>query len=140
MRPRRDKSRREGKVGRLEEEPSDDELRAWLGSQAAQLPPRGYRLDFLEVFTGEARISQAVSQQGGCVIKIGLRHGHHLRRRRDRRLLLALISFYDPHETWISWPCTAFCAFVALNESRGVDLSQVKREGPSSWPWPEGNL
>ena len=44
-------------------------------------------------------------------------------------MLLALVDAYDPHETWISWPCTAFCAFVALNDSRGVDLSQVKKEG-----------
>eukprot|EP00959_Pyramimonas_sp_CCMP1952_P467423 9491585-Pyramimonas_sp.AAC.1 len=102
----------------------EDAIRDWLGEHAAALPPRGGRLDFLEIFTGEARISQAVVQQGGRAIKIGLQHGQDLRRRRDRRLLLALIRQYDPHETWISWPCTAFRAFVALNESRGVDLSK----------------
>ena len=121
-----------GRAGEVSGEPSEDEIRSWLGAQAAELPPRGCRLDFLEIFTGEARITQSVIRRGGRAIKIGLQHGQDLRRRRDRRLLLALIYLFDPHETWISWPCTAFCAFVALNESRGVDLSKVKRKGARS--------
>ena len=29
----------------------------------------------------------------------------------------------------MSWPCTAFCCWAALNEAKGCDLSQIKREG-----------
>ena len=29
----------------------------------------------------------------------------------------------------MSWPCTAFCCWVALNEARGCDLTRVKKEG-----------
>ena len=53
-----DEDEADGKVGGLQGAPSDDELRAWLGAQAAALPPIGGRLDLLEIFTGEARISQ----------------------------------------------------------------------------------
>ena len=124
------------KVGEMSPRPTEVEIGEWLGDQAAFLPKKGTRLDFLEIFAGEARISQAVAQMGGSAIKIGLQHGQDLRRRRHRRLLLALIAIWGPRETWVSWPCTAFCAFAALNESRGVDLSQVKREGRCFSRWP----
>jgi hypothetical protein len=99
-----------------------------------RLNQRGFLLEYccnvycLEIWTNKALISVNVKAQGGTAIRIGLTYGHDLRRLRDRELLMCLLEHWQPREAWCSFPCTSFCCWVAINEARGCEMEQVKKE------------
>ena len=109
---------------------SHDDVRAWLGPQAGvfdQARKRG--LDFLEIYAGAARTSQAVLAKGGLAIYLGLDHGQDFRRARDRSLALALVDLLKPRHCWAAFPCTPFCAWIRLAILRNCDMTQRLKEG-----------
>ena len=66
-----------------------DDLKLWLGPQAPTLEKR---VALVEIWTGQAGISHEVASRGFGAIRIGLDHGHDLRRRKDRTLLLLFLN------------------------------------------------
>ena len=106
---------------------SREEVAQWMGSQASALGAP--RLHAVEIYVGMGRITKKLTQKGASAVCIGLKYGHDLRRLRDRELLMCLLSWWDPEHTWVSFPCTAFCCWVSLNEARGCKLDGIKREG-----------
>eukprot|EP00435_Cladocopium_sp_Y103_P053696 s1782_g17.t1 len=109
---------------------TDAELAEWLGPQANifhQALTKG--LDFLEVYAGKARTSQAVTAHGGLAIHLGLDHGHDFRRARDRSLGRALVRRLKPKHLWGAFPCTPFCAWIRLAILRNCDMTLRLKEG-----------
>ena len=85
--------------------------------------------DFLEVWGGAGRTTQAVTHRGGRALVIGLAWGHDLGEARQRAYLYALMKRVRPRYVWLAFPCTAFCCWVRLNRSQGCDLAARQREG-----------
>jgi hypothetical protein len=71
-----------------------EEVREWLGPQADALTGEG--LDWVEVYCGAARATQAVQARGGCGLKLGLQDGQDFRNVRDQELSFALIVRAKP--------------------------------------------
>ena len=91
-------SRLDGDVESLKEE-----LSQWLGEQAPLLEQP---IRMIEVFTGQAPLSQQVERQcSDRCIRIGLEYGQDLNRHTDRRLLMLLIAYCRPTDVWMSFPC-----------------------------------
>eukprot|EP00438_Fugacium_kawagutii_P005702 Skav227832 [mRNA] locus=scaffold948:391182:404479:+ [translate_table: standard] len=109
---------------------SDSDLRTWLGPQADTFDRAlSSGLDFLEVYAGKARASQAVLSRGGCAIYLGIDHGHDFRRARDRSLAVALVRRLKPRHLWGAFPCTPFCAWIRLAMLRNCDMTHRLKEG-----------
>ena len=99
---------------------NDEDVKAWLGDQAhlyEQALEHG--LDFLEVYAGKGRATQAVLQ----------RHGQDFRRARDRSLARFLVERLRPRHLWGSFPCKAFCAWIRLAILRNCDMGPRLKEG-----------
>lgn len=86
-------------------------------------------LDFLEVYAGKARASQAVKEHGGLALFLGLDHGQDFRRARDRSLARALVQMVKPRHLWGAFPCTPFCAWIRLAILRNCDVTLPMKEG-----------
>eukprot|EP00435_Cladocopium_sp_Y103_P035201 s1779_g9.t1 len=109
---------------------TDEELAEWLGPQAAVFQQALLKgLDFLEVYAGKARTSQAVTAHGGLAIHLGLDHGQDFRRARDRSLGRALVQRLKPKHLWGAFPCTPFCAWIRLAILRNCDMTLRLKEG-----------
>eukprot|EP00438_Fugacium_kawagutii_P005313 Skav210287 [mRNA] locus=scaffold475:3020:13981:- [translate_table: standard] len=109
---------------------SDTELATWLGPQAAvfhEALTKG--LDFLEVYAGKARTSQAVLGKGGLSLHLGLDHGQDFRLAADRSKARALVRRLKPRHLWGAFPCTPFCAWIKLAILRNCDMTLRLREG-----------
>eukprot|EP00438_Fugacium_kawagutii_P010033 Skav212665 [mRNA] locus=scaffold1227:565246:577475:+ [translate_table: standard] len=109
---------------------SDAQLAEWLGPQADIFHLAKTRgLDFLEVYAGRARASEAVSSKGGLAIHLGLDHGQDFRLARDRSLGRALVRRLKPKHLWGAFPCTPFCAWIRLAILRNCDMTLRLKEG-----------
>ena len=107
-----------------------EEICEWLGPQAGEFHKACQRgLDLLEVYAGTARATQAVRNKGGVAICIGLEHGQDLTRARDRALCRYLLQLLKPEHLWLSFPCTAFCAWMKLAAIRDSDIQPRLKEG-----------
>lgn len=109
---------------------TDEEVVQWLGPQASQFQ-RALKegLDFLEVYAGSARASQAVQALGGVAIFLGIDHGQDFSRARDRALGRYLLDRLKPRHLWLAFPCPAFCAWMRLAELRDYDIQPRLAEG-----------
>ena len=108
----------------------DEDIASWLGPQATVF----YRalkqgLDFLEVYAGTARASDAVLAKGGLALFLGLDHRQDFRNARDRSLGKALLHRTAPRHYWGSFPCTPFCAWIRLAILRNCDMTLRLKEG-----------
>ena len=115
---------------------SDTQLQQWLrgiptsSDQTAVLAECfQHGCDFLEVWFGTGRTTQAVAQRGGRALVIGLAWGHDLGEAKQRAYLFALMKRVTPRYVWLAFPCTAFCCWVRLNRPQGCDLAGWQREG-----------
>eukprot|EP00438_Fugacium_kawagutii_P001653 Skav236324 [mRNA] locus=scaffold97:181652:191974:+ [translate_table: standard] len=109
---------------------SNQEIADWLGDQAPVFwKALEQGLDFLEVYAGTARASQAVSAGGGLAIHLGLNHGQDFRKSKDRSLGKALLQRTKPKHYWGSFPCTPFCAWIRLAILRNCDMTLRLKEG-----------
>ena len=82
------------------------------------MPEEESRADFLELFAGEARFSQAFATRQKKVLQpYDLRFGHDLRNRSTQAEVLELIGRERPKFIWAAPPCTEWCAFSRLNHS-----------------------
>eukprot|EP00438_Fugacium_kawagutii_P015705 Skav235328 [mRNA] locus=scaffold520:603852:614712:+ [translate_table: standard] len=109
---------------------SDEELAIWLGPQADVFRRAlSHGLDFLEVYAGKARASQAVLAKGGTALFLGLDHGQDFRRAKDRSLGRALVQRLKPKHLWGAFPCTPFCAWIRLAMLRNCDMTPRLQEG-----------
>lgn len=109
---------------------NDEDVKAWLGDQAhlyEQALEHG--LDFLEVYAGKGRATQAVLQRHGIAICLGLDYGQDFRRARDRSLARFLVERLRPRHLWGSFPCKAFCAWIRLAILRNCDMGPRLKEG-----------
>ena len=92
------------------------ELSEWLGpAQAHEL--HGPK-QLIEVFTGQAPLSNHVEKLGGSSIRIGLDHGQDLSLHEHRRKLMLLIAYCRPRHVWISFPCGCWGPWSRMNMSR----------------------
>lgn len=109
---------------------TDAEMCAWLGPQAEQYrQARKKGLSFLEVYAGTARATQAVRERGGTALCIGLEHGQDLSKAKDRAMCRHLIQVLQPDHLWLSFPCTAFCAWMKLAMVRDYDILPRLKKG-----------
>eukprot|EP00435_Cladocopium_sp_Y103_P041614 s1182_g11.t1 len=109
---------------------TDADLLEWLGPQAPMFHEALAKgLNFLEVYAGTARASQAVIKRGGTAIFLGLDHGQDFRRARDRSLARALVKRLKPEHLWGAFPCTPFCAWIRLAILRNCDMTLRLKEG-----------
>ena len=98
------------------------ELSAWLGSQASALDQQ---VGLVEVFTSKAPLAEQCSKLRGLVsIKLGTTFGQDFTRARDRRLLLLLIGFCRPKDTWFAWPCSCWSGWARMNIAKGPKAAQ----------------
>ncbi len=98
------------------------ELSQWLGEQAPLLEQP---IKMIEVFTGQAPLSQQVEKQcSDRCIRIGLEYGQDLNRHTDRRLLMLLIAYCHPTDVWISFPCGCWGPWSRFNMHRDEQLCQ----------------
>ena len=89
------------------------ELKQWLGDQAHVLDKK---VGLIEVFTGQAKLSQVFEKQTGLAsIRLGLQFGQDFTRLHDRRCLLLLIAFCRPRHVWFSFPCKLWGPWTRLN-------------------------
>ena len=110
-------SRLEGDQGELM-----GELSQWLGDQAPLLQQP---IKLIEVFTGQAPLSQQVEKQcSDRCIRIGLEYGQDLNRHQDRRLLMLLIAYCRPTDVWISFPCGCWGPWSRFNMHRDEQLCE----------------
>ena len=86
-------------------------------------------LDFLEVYAGKVRASQAVIAHGDLSIHLGLDHGQDFRLAKDRLLGRALVRRLKPRHLWGAFPCTPFCAWIRLAILRNCDMTFRLKEG-----------
>lgn len=99
---------------------TDQELRDWLGPQAAHFDQALVQgLSFLEVYAGKARATEAVRAHGRIAICLGLDHGQDFRLARDR----ALVKRLKPLGLFPLW------SFLCLDS---VGHTSQLRYGPSS--------
>eukprot|EP00435_Cladocopium_sp_Y103_P022724 s2518_g5.t1 len=109
---------------------TDQDLREWLGAQQTVFDKALTQgLDFLEVYAGTARASQAVLKKGGLALYLGLDHGQDFRRAKDRSLGKALVKRLKPKHLWGSFPCSPFCAWIRLAILRNCDMGPRLKEG-----------
>ena len=84
---------------------TDQDLRTWLGDQSYLFDEAlKTELDFLEVYAGEGRATQAVLQHNGIAICLGLDHGQDFRCAKDRSLARFLVRRLQPRHLWGSIP------------------------------------
>ena len=82
------------------------------------MPEQGSGADFLELFAGEARLSQAFAKRRKKVLQpYDLRFGHDLRSTSMQAEVLEIVSRERPKLIWAAPPCTEWCAFSRLNHS-----------------------
>ena len=113
---------------------SDAELQQWLrgiptGSDqtTALADCLQHGCDFLEIWGGTGKTTQAVPQRGRRALVIGLEWGHDLGEAKQRAYLFALMKRVKPRYVWLAFPCTAFCCWARLNRSQGCDLGRQRK-------------
>ena len=110
-----------------------EKVKAWLGEQSKVMQAcldADVPLDALIVYTSKkCAIRKAIQKRHGKAISLGLQWGQDFSKKEHRMLCLALLLLLWVRHLWISWPCTAFCSFVALNLLKGFDLTDVTSKG-----------
>eukprot|EP00438_Fugacium_kawagutii_P028282 Skav227626 [mRNA] locus=C9358797:125:8101:- [translate_table: standard] len=97
-----------------------EELQEWLGPQAIKLLSP---VHVVEVFTGKAPLSKQLEQHGKSCIRIGLDYGHDLNLHSHRRKLMLLLTYCQPQDVWISFPCGCWGPWSRLNHSKSPELA-----------------
>ena len=78
----------------------------------------GERADFLELFAGKARITEAFTRRLGSALRPrDICYGHDLRRVEQQEDVIEEILRERPHLVWAAPPCTAWCSYARLNFS-----------------------
>ena len=81
-------------------------------------PDSQFRADVLELFAGQARITEAFTKRrGAALMPRDLIYGHDLRSPAVQEEVLDEILRERPWLVWAAPPCTAWCAFSRLNFS-----------------------
>ena len=100
-----------------------EDLKEFLGEQwtvAWTSLQTGQPLRFLEVYVGQGEATNSVRARGALGIKLGKEYGQNFDKRKHRVLSYVVVLLLLPIHVWVSFPCTHWCCFIAINLLRSA--------------------